>query len=170
MQWRQTSLNWLVILGSAGICVLLSFVHLPMLALLVPDWFLIWVVAWSVKRTLWQGLIGGVALGWIQDGLTSPHPSHAVTLAIVGGLTALLQKQRFVAEDFISIALITFAMAMINQTAIALQMSLGTDFSLQEIWEHHRQVALSSAIMSSLWAPLVYAPLNRWWSSLPEQD
>jgi rod shape-determining protein MreD len=167
---RQTSLNWLVIAGSVGVCTLLSLIHVPALEVLAPDWFLIWVVVWSVKRTVWQGVIAGVALGWIQDGLTSPHPSHAVALALVGGLTALMQKQRFVSEDFISIALITFAMAMINQTVIAMQMSVSTDLPLQDIWQHHRQVALSSAIMSSLWAPLVYAPLNRWWSWLQEQE
>jgi len=170
MSWHRSSLNWLVIAGSVAVCALLSLVHLPFLKLLVPDWFLIWVVVWSVKRTFWQGVMAGVALGWIQDGLTHPHPSHAVALALVGGLTALMQKQRFVSEDFISVALITFAMAMINQTVIALQMSFSTDLPLQEIWHHHRQVTLSSAIMSSLWAPLVYAPLNRWWSWLQAEE
>lgn len=167
---RQTSLNWLVIIASVVTCTLLSLIHVPALEVLVPDWFLIWVVVWSVKRTFWQGVIAGIALGWIQDGLTNPQPTHAVALALVGGLTALMQKERFVSEDFISIALITFAMAMINQTVIALQMTIGTDLLPQDIWQHHRQVALGSAIMSSLWAPLVYAPLNRWWSWLRQQE
>ncbi|QSF50085.1 MULTISPECIES: rod shape-determining protein MreD [unclassified Thermosynechococcus] len=167
---RRTSLNWLIIISSVGLCALLSFIHLPNLHLLVPDWFLIWVVVWSVKRSWGQGVLAGIALGWIQDGLVSAHPSHAVSLALVGGLTALMQKQRFVSEDFISVALITFAMAILQQTVIAIQMSLGSGFPLEEIWQHHRQVALSSAIMSSLWAPLLYAPLNRWWTWLRQQE
>ncbi|MFN3679686.1 rod shape-determining protein MreD [Thermosynechococcus sp.] len=167
---QRTSLHWLITIGSVGLCALLSFIHLPRLHLLVPDWFLIWVVVWSVKRSWVQGILGGIALGWIQDGLVGAHPSHAVSLALVGGLTALMQKQRFVSEDFISVALITFAMAILQQTVIAIQMSLGSGFPLEDIWEHHRQVALSSAIMSSLWAPLLYAPLNRWWTWLREQE
>ncbi|HIK24557.1 MAG TPA: rod shape-determining protein MreD [Thermosynechococcus sp. M46_R2017_013] len=166
---QRTSLNWLIIIGSVGLCALLTFIPLPNLRLLVPDWFLIWVVVWSVKRAWRQGLLAGIALGWIQDGLVAAHPSHAVSLALVGVLTALMQKQRFVSEDFISVALITFAMAIVQQTVIAIQMSLVSGFPLEEIWQHHRQVALGSAIMSSLWAPLIYAPLNRWWTWLQEQ-
>ncbi|URR34782.1 rod shape-determining protein MreD [Thermosynechococcus sp. HN-54] len=167
---QRTSLNWLIIISSVGLCALLSFIHLPNLHLLVPDWFLIWVVVWSVKRSWGQGVLAGIALGWIQDGLVSAHPSHAVGLAVVGGLTALMQKQRFVSEDFISVALMTFAMAILQQTVMAMQMSLVSGLPLEEIWQHHRQVALSSAIMSSLWAPLLYAPLNRWWTWLREQE
>jgi rod shape-determining protein MreD len=126
-----------------------------------------------VKRTAFQGAIAGLALGWIQDGMTSPHPTHAISLAIIGVLTALLQKQRYIKEDFISIALIVFGMAILAETITAMQFSL-TGFgnpvvanrSLAEIWVYHQRIALSSAILSSLWAPAVYYPLNRWWEAV----
>jgi rod shape-determining protein MreD len=135
-----------------------------------PNWLLIWVVAWSVKRSMFQGALAGLVLGLIQDGMTSPQPTHALGLIIVGVLTARLQKQRYVTEDFISIALIVFGMAVLAETITALQFSW-TDLSasetprrtLGEIWEYHQKIALSSAILSSLWAPAVYYPLNRWW-------
>jgi rod shape-determining protein MreD len=139
-----------------------------------PNWLLIWVVAWSVKRTLFQGALAGLALGLIQDGMTSPNPTHAFSLAIVGLLTARIQKPRYVKEDFISIALIVFGMAVLAETIIAIQFSLGTlgaesgdgQRTLSEIWIYHQQIALSSAILSSLWAPVVYYPLNHWWERI----
>jgi rod shape-determining protein MreD len=136
-----------------------------------PNWLLIWVVAWSIKRTAWQGAIAGLALGWIQDGMTAADPSHAVSLALVGILTARLQKQRYIQEDFISVAMIVFGMAVVAETVIAIQFSMqglgnsvaGSNRTLAEIWAYHQRIALSSAILSSLWAPVVYFPLNRWW-------
>lgn len=168
------------------------------------NWLLIWVVSWSIKRTPFEGAIAGLCLGLIQDGLTAPYPTHAIGLALAGILTALIQKQRYIQEDFISVALIVFGMAVLTETIIAIEVSLriqiqdwlpqlldpGSDsseilsevpspsqevdptvvdrvgFTLPEIWAHHQRVALGSAIVSSLWAPIVYYPLNRWWEWL----
>jgi rod shape-determining protein MreD len=131
-----------------------------------PNWFLIWIVAWSLKRSMLVGAIAGVILGLIQDGLTAPEPTHIWSLMLVGMLTARLQKQRFLQEDFISVAMIVFGMAVIGETIMALQFSLQGQRSLLEIWQYHQLVALSSAILSSLWAPLLYFPLNRLWNSM----
>jgi len=165
-----------VTVGSVLLCLLLLPTRFPGMELLAvnPNWLLIWVVAWSVKRTLFQGALAGLTLGLIQDGMTSPNPTHAFSLAIVGLLTARIQKQRYVKEDFISIALIVFGMAVLAETIIAIQFSLGTigteveggQRTLGEIWIYHQQIALSSAILSSLWAPVVYYPLNRWWEQI----
>jgi len=137
------------------------------LAGIAPDWPLIWVVAWSVKRTAWQGLIAGVSLGILQDALVSPGrgwwPSHALGLGVAGALTALLQKDRLIQEDFISVALIVFAMAAISETLMALQWSVLGHRPLGQIWLDHQRLTLASAILSSLWAPLVYVPLSRLW-------
>ncbi|MEN9234411.1 MAG: rod shape-determining protein MreD [Gloeomargarita sp. DG02_4_bins_56] len=139
------------------------------LAGIAPDWPLIWVVAWSVKRTPWQGLIAGLTLGILQDALVNPGvgwwPSHAVGLGVAGFLTALLQKDRLIQEDFISIALIVFAMAAISETVMALQWSVFGGRSLGQIWWDHQRLTLASAILSSLWAPLVYMPLSRLWQN-----
>lgn len=168
-QW----LNGLVTVASVLLCLLILPTRFPGTEILgvSPNWLLIWVVAWSVKRSAWQGAIAGLALGLIQDGLTSPQPSHALGLAIVGFLTARLQKQRYIQEDFISVALIVFGMAVVMETVTAIQFSavgLGLAYdaprrTLTEIWLYHQRIALSSAILSSLWAPAIYYPLNRWW-------
>ena len=131
-----------------------------------PNWLLIWVVAWSVKRTVVQGALAGLALGMIQDGMTAPEPTHALSLTIIGILTARMQKQRYIQEDFISVALIVFGMAVIGETVTAIQYSFIGDHKLVEIWADHQRIALSSAILSSLWAPVVYYPLNRWWEQI----
>jgi rod shape-determining protein MreD len=178
-KWLRNDLpkkpSWHVLLTAASVllCLLILPTRWPGMQLLGigPNWLLIWVVAWSVKRTVWQGAIAGVILGMIQDSLTFASPTHIVSLAIAGMLTARLQKQRYLQEDFISIALIVFAMAILAETITALQFSvqeLFSDFhvsnrSLAEIWAYHQRIALSSAILSSLWAPVVYYPLNRLW-------
>jgi rod shape-determining protein MreD len=131
-----------------------------------PNWLLIWVVAWSVKRSVWAGTLAGVILGFLQDAMTSPEPSHAITLGLVGLLTGLIQKQRFIQEDFISIALIVFVMAILAETIFASLLILAGDRSTEYIWSYYQRVALASAILSSLWAPVLYYPLNLWWERM----
>ncbi|MCY7393185.1 MAG: rod shape-determining protein MreD [Leptolyngbyaceae cyanobacterium CAN_BIN12] len=137
-----------------------------------PNWLLIWVVVWSVKRSMFQGALAGLALGLIQDGMTAYTPTHVISLMLVGILTARLRKERYLREDFISVALIAFAMAVIAETVMAIQYSIQGDRSLVEIWTYHQLIALGSAVLSSLWAPVIYFPLNRWWQqmSLLEQQ
>jgi rod shape-determining protein MreD len=175
-EWNASNrqfLNCAVTVGSVLLCLLILPTRLSGMELLGvgPNWLLIWVVSWSVKRTAFQGAIAGLTLGMIQDGMTADAPTHALSLIVVGILTALLQKQRYIQEDFISVALIVFGMAVLSETITALQFSLPnfglmTDQAartLPEIWFYHQRIALSSAILSSLWAPAVYYPLNRWW-------
>ncbi len=161
-------LDWMVTVGSALLCLMLLPTRLPGMELLGigPNWLLIWVVAWSVKRTVLEGLLAGVVLGMLQDAMTSPDPTHAITLGLVGLLTGLTQKQRFIQEDFISIALIVFVMAVLAETIFGLQLSLVGDRQVEYIWAYYQRVALASAILSSLWAPVVYYPLNRWWQKM----
>lgn len=157
--------SWGVTIASVVLCLILLPTRLPGMELagIGPNWLLIWVVAWSVKRTVLQGAFAGLVLGLLQDGMTAPNPTHALSLAIVGALTARLQKQRYVQEDFISVALIVFGTAVLAETVTAIQFSFQGGRSLIEIWTYHQFVALSSAILSSLWAPVVYFPLNQWW-------
>lgn len=161
-------LDWSVTVGSVLLCLMMLPTRLPGMELLGigPNWLLIWVVAWSVKRTVWEGVLAGVALGLLQDAMTSPNPTHAVTLGLVGLLTGLIQKQRFIQEDFISIALIVFVMAILTETVFGLQLTLIGDRKTEYIWAYYQRVALASAILSSLWAPVVYYPLNRWWQKM----
>lgn len=160
--------DWAVTVGSVLLCLLMLLIRFPGMELLGigPNWLLIWVVAWSVKRTAFQGVFAGVVLGLLQDSMTSPDPTHALSLGVVGALTGMLQKQRFIQEDFISIALIVFAMAVLSETIFAWQLILMGDRNAADIWANFQKVALASAILSSLWAPVVYFPLKRWWLRL----
>lgn len=160
--------NWLMILGSAFACLLMLPTRFPGMELLGlgPNWVLIWVVAWSVKRSMFSGAIAGVILGLIQDGMTASYPTHALSLAIVGILTARLKKQRYIEEDFISVALIVFGMAVVAEMVFALQFIGVEGRQLTEIWEEFQRLALTSAILTSLWAPVIYYPLNIWWQNI----
>lgn len=169
---RYRWLNIAVVLGSALLCILLLPMRLPGMVLLGvgPSWLLIWLVAWSVQRSGVEGAIAGFILGLVQDGLTGYFPTHTIGLTLAGFLTARIQKQRFIQEDFVSVAIIVFGMTVIAQTMMALQISFHQLVipdslypSLSEIWLQHQRIALSSAILSSLWAPAVYYPLSRWW-------
>lgn len=157
-----------VITVSVLICLFLLPNRFPGMELLGigANWLLIWVVAWSVKRSAFQGAFAGIVLGLLQDAMTAPQPTHAISLGIVGFLIGLFQKQRFIQEDFISIALIVFAMAMLSDTIFALQLIAAGTASSDVIWAYYQKVTLASAILSSLWAPVVYYPLNRWWQQL----
>lgn len=150
-----------------------------------PNWLLIWVVAWSISRTPFEGAIAGITLGLLQDSLTVPFqssllipfPTHALGLMLAGILTARLQQRRFIQEDLISIALIVFGLAVLTETATAVQLSIQYLFGqeplyggLGSIWRYHQRVALSSAILSSLWAPALYYPLKRWWERYRVSD
>ncbi|HEY9895733.1 MAG TPA: rod shape-determining protein MreD [Candidatus Sericytochromatia bacterium] len=168
--WQNQPLQRLVVnatvtIGSLLLCLLLLPTRLPGMELagIGPNWLLIWVVAWSVNRTMFQGALAGLVLGLIQDGMTAPTPTHTLSLMAVGVLTARLRKGRYIQEDFISVALIAFGTAVIAETVMAIQYSFQAERSLVEIWNYHQLIALSSAILSSLWAPVVYFPLNRWW-------
>lgn len=168
-------LDWTVTVGSVLLCLWLLRNRFPGMELLGigPNWLLIWVVAWSVKRPVFISALAGIVLGMLQDGFTSPHPTHALSLGIVGMLTSLIQKQRFIQEDFISIALIVFAMAVLSETIFGLQLTLMRDAQggqslrqVESIWKYYQLVVLASSILSSLWAPVVYYPLNRWWQQM----
>ncbi|NJK40169.1 MAG: rod shape-determining protein MreD [Acaryochloridaceae cyanobacterium SU_2_1] len=167
---RQSSfslhlINATIILSSVLFCTLMLLVRLPGMTLsgIGPNWLLIWVVAWSMRRTPWQGLLSGICLGLLQDSLTAPQPTHMVGLALVGFLVGRMNPTGLIEEDFISRALIVFGMALLVETVTALQFGLAALHPLSDVWLHLRQTALSSAILSSLWTPVIYVPLNLWW-------
>ena len=170
--FARVAVNCAITAGSVLLCLMLLPTRLPGMELagIGPNWLMIWVVAWSVKRSVFQGLLAGLVLGLIQDGMTAAAPSHVFSLILVGVLTARLRKERYVQEDFISVALIAFGMAVVSETVMAIQYSLRGDRSLVEIWTYHQLIALSSAILSSLWAPVLYFPLNRWWQYMSELE
>ncbi|MCA6587974.1 MAG: rod shape-determining protein MreD [Pseudanabaena sp. M090S1SP1A06QC] len=168
-------LNWVVTLGSLFACILGMYTRFPGMTLMgiAPNWLLIWLVAWSVNRPVFLSVMVGIALGMVQDGMTFADvrvaPTHVLGLAIAGGITSLLQKQRYVQEDFISIALIVFGMAVVVETMHAVQLTI-MGAKMDNVWILQQRIALSSAILSSLWSPVIYFPLSRWWRSMDRQE
>jgi rod shape-determining protein MreD len=176
MRWSKLSrklANGSVTFSSIFLCLLLLPTRFPGTELLgvAPNWLLIWVVSWSINRSFLQAGLAGWAIGFLQDGMSEQMPTHAFSMLIVGVLTASLKKQRYVQEDFISVAMIVFAMSVIAETVMALQFCWhtwrpGTDLtflSFDEVWSYYQDIALASALLSSLWAPTLYYPLNYWW-------
>lgn len=161
-------LNGLVIVGSILLCIFFSLSRLPGMELLGigPDWLMMWLVAWSVKRTVFQGVVAGFTLGLIQDGMTSSYPSHVIVLVLIGYVTARMQKQRYIKEDLMSVVLIVFMMSLLSEALLALQYTILQIRPLEQIWMDYQQIALSSAILSSLWTPVLYYPLNNWWDNI----
>lgn len=166
---RSPALRWWLGCGmtvlSVLICTCLLPTRLPGMEIggIGPHWLLIWVVSWSLKRSVLSSVAAGMAIGMVQDAMSEPHPTHMLSLMLVGFLTSKLQKQRFLQEDFISVALVTFGMAVVAETVLAIQFSFLGIRTLMDIWKHHQLIALSSAILSSLWAPVLYFPLNLGW-------
>ena len=137
--------NIFLVVFSVLACAILMTSEIPGMELvdISPNWLLIWVVAWSIKRTVWQGAIAGVIIGCIYDGLR-------------------LQKQKYIGEDFISVALIVFFMTILAETVYALQYSWQQILPLAIVWQKYQQIAIASATITSLWSPAFYYPFARW--------
>lgn len=165
---RRQLLSVLLIVGSVLLCALLSFARLPGMELLgiSPNWLLIWVAVWSLQRPTLSGVIAGLALGWIQDGLTSTYPSHALTLSLVGFLAARAGKNRRLRQSFIALVWIVFVLAGLAEIITALQYAWQKVRLLDDIWRDCERIALSSAILTSLWAPAFAYPFNYCWEKL----
>ncbi|WP_013324285.1 rod shape-determining protein MreD [Gloeothece verrucosa] len=165
-------LNGFVIVSSILLCIFFSLTRLPGMELLGigPNWLMMWVIAWSVKRTIFQAVVAGLTLGLIQDGITSSYPSHVVVLVLIAYITAQIQKQRYIKEDLMSVVLIVFMMSLFSETLLAFQYVISGIRPLDEIWLDYQQIALSSAILSSLWTPVLYYPLNNWWENIKTLD
>ena len=157
-------LNILFVVVSVAICAILMLLRIPGMELLAtnPNWLLIWLVAWSLGRSVSQGAIAGLAIGWIYDGVLGIEPSHAIAFVAVGVLTSRLQKQRYIGEDFISIAFIVFFMTILAEAIFALLYLRTYSLSLAQVWAKYQQVAIVSAIITSLWSPIFCYPFNLW--------
>ncbi|WP_218081892.1 rod shape-determining protein MreD [Anthocerotibacter panamensis] len=152
--------------ASALFCLWAEWVHLPGLSLagVGVDWPVIWVVCWSLERTMLQGAAAGLVLGLLLDGLTAPIPTHGPGLILVGVLTARLREYRFLQSETLAVALLTFGLTVVQETTLALQfMALG-EIDPALLWAHHQKISLASGLVTCLWAPLVWWLLQRFWA------
>lgn len=156
--------NIFIIVISIAVCSLMMLVDIPGMELLEtnPNWLLIWLVSWSIKRTLWQGAIAGLALGWIYDGIVPNSPSHVLSFILVGIITSGLQKQKYIGEDFISVAFIVFFMAILSETIFAVNYAMTGYTNVSDVMQKYQQIVIISAIITSLWSPAFYYPFNLW--------
>ncbi|MDJ0903143.1 MAG: rod shape-determining protein MreD [Xenococcus sp. MO_188.B8] len=159
--------NTFIILSSVTLCSMLMLLNFPGMAILgiTPNWLLILVIVWSVKRPIWQAAIAGISLGLIYDGITISTPSHILSLVIVGVITASLNKQKYLGEDLVSVALIAFFMAIIAETIVALQYIWEQILPVDQIWQDYQRGMIISALINSLWTPAVYFPFNKYWKN-----
>jgi len=153
----------LVIVTSVIFCCLLLMWRIPGMELIgvTPNWLLIWLVVWCVKRNWWQSIVAAVSLGLIWDSISGDYPTHIIGLSAIALLTANVYKGEYIKEDIISIVIIVFGMAIISETITALQYSFETSIPLIDIWLKYQENALASAIITSLWTPLLYYPLQK---------
>jgi rod shape-determining protein MreD len=77
-----------------------------------------------------------------------------------------LGKNRRLRDNFIALIWIVFVLAGLAEIATALQYVLQKVRSPIDIWRDCERIALSSAILSSLWAPAFAYPFNSCWEKL----
>jgi rod shape-determining protein MreD len=180
----RNGLNGLVIVGSAGICLLLLPTRFPGMEILGvgPSWLVMWTIAWSLRRSIWHAATAGVVLGLIQDAMTLPSiatlgtlPSHVLSLTTVGVLTFVLCKRRYLTDEIIPVTIGTFALTIgselvtgsqyLVQTATSQSLDASFD-SFSHLWTNQSPVMLITAVLSSLWMPILYFPLHLWWQKV----
>jgi rod shape-determining protein MreD len=161
-------INLLFVSASVAVCIILMLANIPGMELLEvnPNWLLIWVVAWSLNRTAWQAAIAGLIIGCIYDGIIISTPSHILSFVVVGVLTSSLQTQKYLGEDFISVAFIVFFMTFLSEAIFALQYAGKHSIGITDLMQKYQQVVIISAIITSLWSPAFYYPVNLWQKKL----
>lgn len=161
-------LNILVIVTSLAGCCILSLTRFPGAELLgiSPNWLLIWLIAWSVRRSIWQAIAAGICVGWVYDALTIANPSHVLSFIAVGMITASLDKDKYLAENFVSMAILVFFMTIIAETIIGIQYFWLQLIPMSELWNNYLRIVASSVVITSLWTPLIFIPLNKWWKKI----
>jgi rod shape-determining protein MreD len=166
---------------SIALCLVLSVNRWPGMTVqsVGPNWFVIWVVAWSLKRTRFQGAIAGLGMGWLQDSLTVATPTHGVGLAIVGALTAHVYQTvlRFWAFDWLIVPIWVGGMTLMTELWFGGQWLLLESRwispdnywslsvlgqSLVAIAERQWQPLLISAGLSGIWSPAVLWLFRAW--------
>ncbi|MFM2303805.1 MAG: hypothetical protein RLZZ135_1215 [Cyanobacteriota bacterium] len=180
-----TGLNLLTIVGSVSLCLLLLPTRFPGMEILGvgPSWLVMWMIAWSLHRSIWPAATAGIVLGLIQDAMTLPAAgslgavptTHIVSLTIVGVLTVWLRKHRYSDETIVNVVVLTFILSIVAELIMAgqylLQSSIGQSAavnfdSFSYLLTDRSPVMLIAGILSSLWMPILYCPLHFWWQKM----
>ncbi|WP_310484974.1 rod shape-determining protein MreD [Chamaesiphon sp. VAR_48_metabat_403] len=180
----RNGLYLLTVVGSASLCLLLLPTRFPGMEILGvgPSWLVMWTIAWSLNRSLWHATTAGVVLGLIQDGMTATMtanlgimPTHVLSLTAVGVLTFWLHKHRYLDDTIISASvaafLLTIASELITGVQYFLEMAIERSpaaslASLNYLWDNQSPMMLISAVLSGLWMPVLYYPLQVCWQKM----
>lgn len=177
----RTGLDALIVIGSVSLCLILSPTRFPGMEILGvgPSWLVMWTIGWSLRRSIWHAATAGIVLGLIQDAMTFPAtttlgtiPTHVLSLTTVAVLTFGLHKRRYLDDSILSVSMATFLLTLVSESITGLQylvqvaieqsVEVGVD-SLSHLWTNQSLVVLISAILSGLWMPILYYPLDLWW-------
>jgi rod shape-determining protein MreD len=182
--FARNGLNVLAIVGSVGLCLMLSPTRFPGMEILGvgPSWLVMWTIAWSLHRSLWHAATAGIVLGLIQDAMTFPStttlgsiPTHVLSLTTVAVLAFWLHKHRYVDDTIFPVAIMTAFLTLVAEIVMGAQYLFQTAIghspevsleSLNYLWANQSSVMLVASILSGLWMPIVYYPLYLWWQKI----
>ncbi|WP_373540408.1 rod shape-determining protein MreD [Chamaesiphon sp.] len=180
----RTGLHLLIIGGSVGLCLILLPTRFPGMEVLGvgPSWLVMWTIAWSLHRSIWQAATAGIVLGLIQDAMTFPAavtlgtmPTHVLSLTTVGVLTFWLHKHRYLEDTILRVSIATVLLTFVSESVTGLQylaevaiaQSVETSFEgFSHVWANQWTTVLISALLSGLWMPILYYPLHLWWQQV----
>jgi rod shape-determining protein MreD len=180
----RNGLHIAVVIASVSICLFLLPTRIPGMEILGtgPSWLVMWTIAWSLHRSILSAATAGIVLGLIQDGMTFPEnvtlgtlPTHVLSLTIVSVLAFYLHKRRYLDDKILSVSIAAFFLTILSEVITGVQYLLETAIqqspgvsidSLNYLWTNQSQVVLIAAILSGLWMPILYYPLNLWWQKM----
>jgi rod shape-determining protein MreD len=177
----RNGLYLLTVVGSAGLCLLLLPTRFPGMEILGvgPSWLVMWTIAWSLHRSLWHAATAGIVLGLIQDGMTSATatigtvPTHVLSLTTVAVLAFLLQQRRYLDDTVFSASIAAFLLTIASEVITGLQYLLKMAIespasldSLNALSTNQWPPMLITAVLSGLWMPVLYYPLQLWWEKM----
>jgi rod shape-determining protein MreD len=179
----RTGFHLAIIVSSVSICLLLLSTRFPGMEILGvgPSWLVMWTIAWSLGRSIWHAATAGIVLGLIQDGMTLPAtatlgtlPTHVLSLATVGVLAFWLHKRRYLDDTIVSVSITAFLLTIVSELITGFQYLLEVAIeqspvasadSLSYLWTQ-APVILIAAVLSGLWMPILYYPLQLWWQKM----
>jgi rod shape-determining protein MreD len=180
----RTGLHISIVIATVGLCLFLLPTRIPGMEILGtgPSWLVMWIIAWSIRRSMWHAATAGIVLGLIQDAMTFPAgatlgtiPTHVLSLTIVGVLAFWLHKRRYLDDTIFSVSIAAFMLTIVSEFVTGLQYMLETAIgqsteasldSFNYLWTNQSPVILITAVLSGLWMPILYYPLNFWWQKV----
>ncbi len=180
----RNGLYLLTIVGSASLCLLLLPTRFPGMEILGvgPSWLVMWTIAWSLNRSLWHATTAGIVLGLIQDSMTATTtanlgimPTHVLSLTTVAVLAFWLHKRRYLDDTIISASVAAFLLTIASELITGVQYFLEIAIdrspeaslaSLNYLWDNQSPMMLISAVLSGLWMPMLYYPLQLCWQKM----